>query len=207
MEQLIVTLLLLVISIRISKPAQQVKEIPEKPKHKQYDEDRYADYFIKEASKIYNLKKIPQEQSEEQEDNEAESDDIEFEEESDIAPNWLSQQNQYESQELEDIEIREKRFEKISNTLELTGIVCLYGVIITRQFFPGTDFFWVSKTLTSLLVKIAPMAPVILSVIIRILESQNKTLRIRVFTIIRELVILLLGLGYIAGQIIDFFQN
>jgi len=206
MELIVAVFLTLVVISWISKPTQQTKRTPRKPKYKQYDEDRYADYFMKKVSEVYNIKERPEEQSEEDDEEETEN-DIELEKKSELPPIWSSQQTQYNSYEIEDMEIRSKFFESISKVLELIGILCLFGIIVIKTNFPNVESFLASKTLISLLVKTIPVLLLIFSAVTRILGSRNKSSENRVLTIVRGISLLLLGLGYVVNQLSDFLSN
>ncbi len=206
MEFIIVLLLFVVISW-ISKSTRQPRRTPRKPKYKQYDENRYADHYMKKIFEAYNIKEEETGGQSEEDDEEEAENDIELEEKSELPPIWSSQQTQYNSYEIEDMEIRSKFFENISKILELIGFLWLFGIIVTKTNFPNSESFLASKTLISLLVKTIPALLLIFSAITRILGSRNKSSENRMPTIVRGIFLLLLGIGYVVNQLSDFLSS
>ncbi|CAG1015024.1 hypothetical protein ANAEL_05149 [Anaerolineales bacterium] len=209
MESIVFVIFLFVLGFWLFRPVQHATRISRKPKHKQYDEDRYADYFMKRVSEVYNLKARPKEPSEDEEDEgkvELEN-NIEFEEKEDPSPTWSKQQLQYDLYEIEDIEARSKSFDTLSQILEIVGILWLCGIIFAEANFPSAKSILADKTLFILIIKVFPALLLIVAIIARILGIKSKPPGDRALAIFRGVFLLLLGIGYVINQLSGFLSN
>jgi hypothetical protein len=209
-ESIAFVIFLFVLVFWLSRPVQHATRTSRKPKHKQYDEDRYADYFMKRVSEVYKLKVRPEEPSEDEEGEDEEEElenSIDFEEKNDPSPTWSNRQPRYDSYEIEDMEARSKSFDTLSKILEIVGILWLCGIIFAEANFPSAKSILADKTLFTLIIKVFPALMFIVAMIARIPGSRNKASGERALMIFRGVFLLLLGVGYVINQLSDFLSS
>lgn len=154
------------------KANQPIRRSSRKPKHKQYDEGRNADYFMKSISKAYN---IQEELSEENKEDESEEDYSEetFESE-EVSENKESYYGAsiYDPKEDE----QEGSFLLFSYSPQrpfMIGIFLLFGFIILEGVLPGLASYLKNHDLSENLILVIPFFLIGLSGLMVIQRGEN----------------------------------
>ncbi|MBI5955038.1 MAG: hypothetical protein HY865_25560 [Chloroflexi bacterium] len=166
-----------------------------KIKPRKYNDSLLTDYMMEKIMKAYNVPK------ELEPDDEDESDFNEFEENYESSPDWIDQQPQFDSDEIEEIKAEEKFFKRIWLFLEIISLLWLLGISIAETKLPGIASFFADKIFLMALIMITPVVLLTLAMIVQILGSRTESLMSRIFTIIRGVFDLLILYWFIASRL------
>jgi amino acid transporter len=180
-----------------------------KPKYKQYDESRHEDYFMKKVNEIYDLKKIRTE--EEVNDDETEDDDEYVDEyvyeETQPAPAWQPQQNEYDSFDLQELEDRSQFYKHASIILAILAVIWYFGFEFLVNKVDEVRDSLINYPEISLIINITPLLLIIASRIFNFLRRGEVSNLQRILGFIEGIVIIFFTIGYIIDQFSKLASN